>query len=247
MGCVSSKADDAGSVEAKANQAAKYAAPAEQPAAVDAGKADAPPAHGPPTPSKNPEAKAPGASNPADAAQAAAPVPPADVIPAAASVVPAPAAPAGTPAPAPATKRQSAAGLPDGADDGQVVSKLRTDCKIRDVYTLGKVLGTGGFSIVKLAVEKATGIEYACKIMSLPTAPHGEKPNVKDPDIPCENSREDIFKEIDILCGLNHENILFLKEYFEEHSKVYLITELVTSSCSRASSTCIARASSTAT
>jgi hypothetical protein len=32
-----------------------------------------------------------------------------------------------------------------------------------------------GFSIVKLAVEKVTGIEYACKIMSLPTAPHGEK------------------------------------------------------------------------
>lgn len=33
-------------------------------------------------------------------------------------------------------------------------------------------------------------------------------------------SREDIFKEIDILCGLNHENVVYLKEYFEEGNKV---------------------------
>lgn len=32
--------------------------------------------------------------------------------------------------------------------------------------------------------------------------------------------REDIFKEIDILCGLNHENVIFLKEYYEENNKV---------------------------
>ena len=32
--------------------------------------------------------------------------------------------------------------------------------------------------------------------------------------------REDIFKEIDILCGLDHENVVALKEYFEEGNKV---------------------------
>ena len=32
--------------------------------------------------------------------------------------------------------------------------------------------------------------------------------------------REDIFKEIDILVGMNHENVIFLKEYFEEGDKV---------------------------
>lgn len=32
--------------------------------------------------------------------------------------------------------------------------------------------------------------------------------------------REDIFKEIDILCGLNHDNVVYLKEYFEEGNKV---------------------------
>mmetsp|Transcript_16239 Transcript_16239/g.48361 ORF Transcript_16239/g.48361 Transcript_16239/m.48361 type:complete len:98 (+) Transcript_16239:1117-1410(+) len=38
-------------------------------------------------------------------------------------------------------------------------------------------------------------------------------------EVPCENTREDVFKEIDIICGLEHDNIVYLKEYFEEHNK----------------------------
>lgn len=34
-----------------------------------------------------------------------------------------------------------------------------------------------------------------------------------------ENTREDIFKEIDILVGMEHENVIFMKEYFEENNK----------------------------
>lgn len=50
-----------------------------------------------------------------------------------------------------------------------------------------------------------------------------------------ESSREDIMKEIDILCSLNHPNIIFLKEYFIENNKVFLITELLSGarSCQR--------------
>jgi hypothetical protein len=33
---------------------------------------------------------------------------------------------------------------------------------------------------------------------------------------------EDIFKEIDILCCLDHENVVALKEYFEEDNMVGL-------------------------
>lgn len=99
-------------------------------------------------------------------------------------------------------------------------SKLRTDCKVRDVYRLSKTIGTGGFSVVKLAIDKRTNKEYACKIMALPPAGQQVGEN--------ESTREDIFKEIDILCGLNHENVIYLREYFEEGDKVYLITELLT-------------------
>jgi hypothetical protein len=42
---------------------------------------------------------------------------------------------------------------------------------------------------------------------------------------------EDIFKEIDILCGLNHDNVVYLKEYFEEGNKVR--SALGTASCSQ--------------
>lgn len=65
---------------------------------------------------------------------------------------------------------------------------------------------------MKLAVDKATEAEYACKIMALPQP--GETPGEN------ENTREDIFKEIDILCSLNHDNVVFLKEYFEDGNKV---------------------------
>eukprot|EP01023_Acetabularia_acetabulum_P065651 TRINITY_DN871_c0_g1_i6.p1 TRINITY_DN871_c0_g1~~TRINITY_DN871_c0_g1_i6.p1 ORF type:complete len:530 (+),score=101.03 TRINITY_DN871_c0_g1_i6:188-1591(+) len=101
----------------------------------------------------------------------------------------------------------------------QIEPKLRTDASIRDCYKLGKTLGTGGFAVVKTAVDKVTGEEYACKIMNLP----GVGVKVSDD----ENTREDIFKEIDILCGMEHENVIRLKEYFEENNKVYLITELL--------------------
>eukprot|EP00775_Hariotina_reticulata_P006898 gene6898-7114_t len=100
------------------------------------------------------------------------------------------------------------------------VSKKRTDCKVKDAYRLGKTLGTGGFAIVKLATDKKSGEQFAVKIMTLPSSSTEPGDN--------ENTREDIFKEIDILCGLNHENVVYLKEYFEEGNKVYLITELVT-------------------
>ena len=78
-----------------------------------------------------------------------------------------------------------------------------------------------GFAVVKLATEKATGGEYAVKIMALP-----EKGRIVGEN---ENTRDDIFKEIDILVGLNHPNVIYLKEYFEESNKVSYITAPVCS------------------
>lgn len=120
----------------------------------------------------------------------------------------------------PATEWQIQAPEAGPAQPRQPTSKKRVDCKIKEAYKLGKTLGTGGFAIVKLATDRKTGDQYAVKIMTLP--PAGVEPGDN------ESTREDIFKEIDILCGLNHENVVYLKEYFEESNKVYLITELVT-------------------
>lgn len=73
-----------------------------------------------------------------------------------------------------------------------------------------------GFAVVKLATERATGGEYAVKIMSLPERGRSVGDN--------ENSRDDIFKEIDILVGLNHPNVIYLREYFEENNRVRTCT-----------------------
>ncbi|GLI71611.1 hypothetical protein VaNZ11_016876 [Volvox africanus] len=142
-----------------------------------------------------------------------APSPRAVVEPAAERTSPKMSAPPASSGPLPTLPSTSAAQSRPG-------SKLRTDVKLRDVYKLGKTLGTGGFSVVKLATDRNSGVEYACKIMALP--PVGQEVGEN------ENTREDIFKEIDLLCGMNHENVIFLKEYFEEGNKVYLITELLT-------------------
>ena len=47
------------------------------------------------------------------------------------------------------------------------------------MYSLGKVLGRGQFGTTRLAVEKATGAEYACKSISkrkLTCALHAQRP-----------------------------------------------------------------------
>lgn len=82
---------------------------------------------------------------------------------------------------------------------------------------MGKTVGTGGFSIVKMVTEKETGEAWACKIMNLPP------PGCKAAD--GESTREDIIKEIDILMSLKHKNIIYIKEYFEEDMRVYIIME----------------------
>lgn len=94
--------------------------------------------------------------------------------------------------------------------------RLRRD-KIRDVYKIGRTIGTGGFSVVKLVTDRENGQVWACKIMTVPEP--GKEPGDG------ESTQLDIFKEIDILMNLRHPNIIHLKEYFEESGRVYIIME----------------------
>ena len=52
------------------------------------------------------------------------------------------------------------------------------------------------------------------KIMNLPETSH-------QPANDNESTREDIFKEVDILVGREHEHVLNLTEYYEEGGKVW--------------------------
>lgn len=74
--------------------------------------------------------------------------------------------------------------------------------------------------MVRLATHRSTYQQYACKIMTLPAV----GAIVAD----TENSREDIFREIEILCGLEHKNIVELQVllYFHIHPSTMFVGDM---------------------
>jgi len=80
-------------------------------------------------------------------------------------------------------------------------------------YELGKVLGTGAFSEVKLAINKQTKEKFAVKIIDKSK---------------CKGKENMIDTEISILSKVHHENIVRLYDLYQIDNKIYLIMELVT-------------------
>jgi len=85
---------------------------------------------------------------------------------------------------------------------------------VRDIYDLGDIIGTGGFSVVKQAVHKQTGQKVAVKVI--------EKGEAGAEEL------ELLQREIDIMRKLKHKNIIELIEVFDEDTTLYLALELVT-------------------
>eukprot|EP01124_Arcella_intermedia_P024073 TRINITY_DN3980_c0_g1_i2.p1 TRINITY_DN3980_c0_g1~~TRINITY_DN3980_c0_g1_i2.p1 ORF type:complete len:278 (-),score=55.88 TRINITY_DN3980_c0_g1_i2:15-848(-) len=80
-------------------------------------------------------------------------------------------------------------------------------------YRVSKVLGTGSFSHVKLAVHKETEERFAMKIID-------KKRSLQ--------SNKNYVDEVKILHKINHPNVLKLHDAFETDSSLYLVLELVT-------------------
>eukprot|EP01121_Diplochlamys_sp_Union-15-3_P022867 TRINITY_DN986_c0_g1_i2.p1 TRINITY_DN986_c0_g1~~TRINITY_DN986_c0_g1_i2.p1 ORF type:complete len:383 (-),score=83.69 TRINITY_DN986_c0_g1_i2:452-1600(-) len=95
---------------------------------------------------------------------------------------------------------------------GKPESKPKRTAK--EVYTFGKELGKGGFSVVKECVNKETGEKVAIKII--------EKQNAGEEELQL------LQREIDIMEKLTHKNIISLVETFDEPEHIYLVLELVT-------------------
>ncbi|KAL4854177.1 putative myosin light chain kinase [Chlorella vulgaris] len=96
--------------------------------------------------------------------------------------------------------------------------KLRRDVRVEDVYSLGKLLGTGGSSSVLLATDRSTGQEWACKIMALPRA--GSELRAE------RQGRDRVLREISAMLDLEHPCVIGLREYFVQDQKAYLVMEL---------------------
>eukprot|EP00873_Tetraselmis_striata_P009754 jgi/Tetstr1/430018/TSEL_019879.t1 len=77
----------------------------------------------------------------------------------------------------------------------------------RGRYQLGRCLGVGAFSTVRLATDRATGEQWACKIVTE------------------EAERELLLQEVHILRQLDHPNLLNYREHFDEFEHLYIVTE----------------------
>jgi len=85
---------------------------------------------------------------------------------------------------------------------------------IDKAYEFKNELGRGAFSIVMLATQKASGQQYAVKVINKKDLGKDYEKNLK--------------MEVDILKKVNHPNIIALKELFDTPDKLYLVMELVT-------------------
>jgi hypothetical protein len=83
---------------------------------------------------------------------------------------------------------------------------------IKEEYDFGEELGRGGFSIVVKATHKITKDVVAVKIIEKNQS---------------EEELQLLQREIDILKKLNHQNIISLKEVYDEKETIYLVMELV--------------------
>lgn len=90
--------------------------------------------------------------------------------------------------------------------------QVANDTVVMERYDLGRTMGDGNFAIVRWARHRATGQEFAMKVI--------DKPKLKGKEHMVEN-------EIDIMKDCNHPNIVKLYEEYETADKIYLVMELV--------------------
>lgn len=82
-------------------------------------------------------------------------------------------------------------------------------------YELGATLGRGNFGLVKLAVNRETGEQFAVKIVKKEVLEDETTANV------------DIKREISIMKALDHNNIVALNDVLYSPKRVFMVMELV--------------------
>ena len=80
-----------------------------------------------------------------------------------------------------------------------------------DQYTLGKMIGSGTFSVVREAIHIKSGQKYAIKCI--------KREGLTPEDI------EALTAEVTILKQMDHPNIMILYDFFTEEKYYYLVTE----------------------
>jgi len=92
--------------------------------------------------------------------------------------------------------------------------RTRDTNKFSQQYRILQQLGKGHFATVYLCVERATGKQFAAKVFE------------KRPGDSQKTQTDTLQQEIALLMGVNHPNLLCLKDIFDENDGAYLILEL---------------------
>ncbi|KAL9261584.1 Calcium-dependent protein kinase 20-like protein [Drosera capensis] len=113
-----------------------------------------------------------------------------------------------SPSQPPQTKRLPSAGLAVDSVLG------RRTGSIKDTYSLGRRLGQGQFGTTFLAIERSTGLEFACK-------------SIAKRKLTTSEDVEDVRREIQIMHHLaGNNNVIQIVDVFEDAIAVYLVMEL---------------------
>ncbi|XP_046379252.1 calcium/calmodulin-dependent protein kinase type II delta chain-like isoform X10 [Haliotis rufescens] len=94
------------------------------------------------------------------------------------------------------------------------MASLTSTAKFSDIYELKEELGKGAFSIVRRCVQKATGLEFAAKIINT------KKLSARD--------HQKLEREARICRLLKHPNIVRLHDSIQDEGFHYLVFDLVT-------------------
>lgn len=98
-------------------------------------------------------------------------------------------------------------------EDAEVNGNLLiSSSMINEKYKVGKVIGDGNFAVVKECVERATGQEYALKIIDKAR---------------CSGKEHLIENEVAVLRRVRHPSIIHLIEVDETPTQLFLVMELV--------------------
>lgn len=92
--------------------------------------------------------------------------------------------------------------------------RTRDANRFRQQYKIHRQLGKGHFATVYLCVEGSTGKQFAAKVFE------------KRPGDSQKSQGDALQREIALLKGINHPNLLCLKDTFDENDGAYLILEL---------------------
>ncbi|XP_066527522.1 serine/threonine-protein kinase DCLK2-like isoform X2 [Hoplias malabaricus] len=112
-----------------------------------------------------------------------------------------------SPSPPPSGELNGAEDLSPEVNGNKVQSSI-----ITEKYKVGKVIGDGNFAVVKECVERATGQEYALKIID---------------KAKCSGKEHLIANEVAILRRVRHPSIIMLIEEVDTPTELYLVMELV--------------------